>query len=352
MTLKGGDSDYEVIGGGVIDDRRPRRAATGTGTETATDEELRSHSRDHLSAAARTAGSDVVASLTSWRYWLVCLLLVAVAGGLTAAIVGFGAANGWFESGVTDAVYLLMGSWLSFMAAVHGAVRGFRRPVPGVLVTLFSGVLHGLILALLSGVVLAAVGAAIGGPIALAIAAVVVVTVEVALFGLIGAGCRACFRRALPAGVLAGVLLVFLLCGNIVATIALLPTTSGTAQASVPVNVERDESGRMTAYECVGQLRPVEVSHTERVVWIAASNPVVVFGSTAGEFVPKTSEFAWISAGLQWAADGPQRDVPCLGGESSESLPPTVPVALTGLAVQCAVAALVVVPGRLRSSRR
>jgi hypothetical protein len=352
MTLKGGEPDYEVIGGGVIDDRRPRRAGTETGTATAHDDEPRTHARDLVSAAARAAWSDALASFTSWRYWVACILAIAVAGGLTAALVGFGAANGWFETGLLDAVYLLTGAWLVLVAAVHGAVRGFRRPARGVFSTLFSGLLHGLVLGLLAGIVLAAVCAAVGGPIALAIAAVVVVTVEVALFGLIGAGSRACFRRALPGGILMAVLLAFLLCGNIVATLALLPATSATAEASVPVNVERDESGRMSAYECVGQVRPVEVMHTDRVVWIAASNPVMVFGSTAGEFVPRNSDFGWILSGLQWAADGPQRDVPCLGGESSDSLPPTVPVAFTGLVLQCAVAALVVIPGRLRLSRR
>ena len=352
MTFQGGESDYEVIGGGVIDDRRPHRAGTEAGPAAAHDDDSPAHPRNPVGAAARAAWSDVVASLGSWRYWTACVLGIAAAGALTAALVGFGAANGWFETGLWDAVYLLLGAWLVLVAAAHGAVRGFRRPASGVLAALFSGLLHGLVLALLSGVVLAAVGAATGGPIALAIAAVVVVTVEVALFGLIGAGSRACFRRALPGGVLVAVLLAFLLFGNVVATLALLPGTSTTAQASVPVNVERDESGRMTAYECVGQTRPVEVAHTDRVAWIAASNPVMVFGSTAGEFVPRNSDFAWILAGLQWAADGPQRDVPCLGGESSDSLPPTVPVAVTGLALQGAVAALVVLPGRMRLRRK
>jgi len=124
------------------------------------------------------------------------------------------------------------------------------------------------------------------------------VVLEVALFGLMGAGARACFAGPGPGAAVAAVLLAFFCCGNVVATVLLLPGTVGVDQASVPVNVERDQSGRITAYQCVGDLRPVEVAHTERVAWLAVSNPGLLLGSVGADFVPADSEFRWMLSGL------------------------------------------------------
>ncbi len=197
------------------------------------------------------------------------------------------------------------------------------------------------------------VGLSFGGPMALAGAAVVVIVLEVALFGLIGAGSRRCFAKAAPGAALAAVLVAFLCIGNVVVTLLLIPVTAGTVQVSVPVNVERDDSGRVIAYECVGSLRPVEVAHTDRIAWLATSNPVLLLGSVGGELAATDNPVGWMLSGLQWAADGPSREVPCLGGgESSAGLAPSIPVALTGLAMQGLLAALVLVAGRWQATRR
>ena len=348
-SARASDSDYEVIGGnGVIDDRLAYR-------EEVADQEPHTPPPGPLEVtldAAWTAWREALTTFGSLWFWLACALGILLSWGLAAGIVAFGEANGWFSTPVAGADYLLMGAWLAIAAAVLGAVWGFRRAPSSFLASLFAGLLRGAAFAVPSGVVLAVVGAGSGGPIGMAGAAVVIALIEVALFGLIGAGLRACFTHGVPGAILLGLVLVFLGFGNIVATIMLLPSTMSVEQASVPVNVERDDSGRITAYECVGQLHQVEVAHTDRVAWIAASNPAMVFGSVAAETMSQDNELAWVLFGLQWAADGPQRDVPCLGGESSDGLPPSMPVALTGLALQAAVAALVYVPGRFARSRR
>jgi hypothetical protein len=271
---------------------------------------------------------------------------------VAAAVVAFGEANGWFESSLPSATYILMAALMAPVSALLGAVWGFRRVARTFLGGLFAGLFRGAVFAVLSGILLLTVGTAVGGPIALAGAGVVVVVLEIVLFGLIGAGARACSGRTAAGVALAAALVAFLCLGNVAATVALIPGTAVMDQASVPINVERDDTGRITAYECVGRLRPVEVVHTERVAWLAASNPILLFGSIAAEALPKEHELAWVLSGLQWAADGPGRDVPCIGGESSDQLAPPVPVALTGLVIQALVAALVVVPGRWLSSRR
>lgn len=342
------ESEYEVIGGGVIDDRFPRH--DGTGAETRTNRQA--GLRHVLTGAARDAWEDTRLSFRSWWFWLACAAGLSLSWAIATAMVAYGEASGWFESSVPSAAYMLMAAWTAIASAVLGAIWGFRHSrvtLPG---TVFAALLRGAALAIPAGVLLLVVGISVGGPIALVGAAVVVLVLEVVLFGLIGAGARACFPRTAASVALAAILVAFLCLGNVAATIALLPATTGMDQASVPVNVQRDDFGNITAYECVGRLHPVEVAHTERVAWMAASNPALLFGSLAADLVPREHDLAWVLSGLQWAADGPSRDVPCLGGESSDGLAPSVPVALTGLAVQMVAAALVLVPGRWFSSRR
>lgn len=341
----GNEPEYEVIGG-VIDDQpstvaRPQPGA-GSPPRTA----------GNFGAVAAEAWGSAWTSFASWWFWLACAVGISVAWGLAAAAVSFAEANGWFDTRIASASYLITAVFLALAAAVLGAVWGFRHSHGRLLVLLLAGGIRGTALGALGGGVLFLVGASVGGPMALAVAAVVVMVLEVALFGLIGAGARACFAAAAPGAALTVVVVAFLCVGNVVATLLLLPGTTVMDQASVPVNVERDDSGRILSYECVGDLRPVEVVHTERVAWLAAANPALLLGSVGADVVPMDNELGWVLAGLQWAADGPSREVPCLGGESSDGLAPSMPVALTGLALQSLVAALVLVPGRWLRARR
>ncbi|SDX13312.1 hypothetical protein SAMN04487912_107236 [Arthrobacter sp. cf158] len=337
------EPEYEVIGGGMIDDQRigadPQR--TGSAPSPAV-----------FTAAVQEAWQSARGSFTTWWFWLACAVGIALSWGMAAAVVGWGEANGWFETPVTSSTYLIMAAFLALMAAVLGVIWGFRNIQGSFLGLLLAGAMRGVALSAPAFAVLLAIAISVGGPIGLAAAAVVVMVLEVALFGLMGAGSRACFTKGAPGAALAAALTVFFCVLNVVVTVLLLPGTSGTDQASVPVNVERDDTGRITSYECIGSLHPVEVAHTDRVAWLAASNPALLLGSVGAGFVPTDNEVGWVLAGLQWAADGPARDVPCLGGESSEGLAPSMPVALTGFAAQTATAALLAVAGRRLAARR
>lgn len=340
------DPDYEVIGGGLVDDQR-----TGADARRAVPVPP-APAREVLAVAAREAWRGSLKSTTSWWFWLSCVLGTALAWGAASAMVALGESSGWFTAALPADVFLMMAAFLALSAAVLGTAWGFRCLLDSTLATLLAGAIRGSAFATVSGASLLALGISVGGPAAFVAAAVVVLVLEVALFGLIGAGSRACFASAIPGVVLAAALVAFLCGGNVVATILLIPGTTGMDQASVPVNVQRDDSGRIISYLCVGNLRPVEVAHTERVAWLATSNPALLLGSVGAGFESTESNVGWVLSGLQFAADGPSREVPCLGGTSSDGQVPSVPVALTGFALQALVAVLVVVPGRRLAARR
>ncbi|MGR0161599.1 hypothetical protein [Paenarthrobacter nitroguajacolicus] len=340
------EPEYEVIGGGIIDDQGRRDEVPRAGSDS------RTHPGAHFATTADEAWRNTRKSLTSWRFWLACALGIALAWGMAAALIFWGEDNGWFETEIAGGVFLMMAAFLALAAAVLGAAWGFRHSKGSIPVLLLSGAMRGVALAATACGALLVVGFNVGGPMALAGGAAVVIVLEVALFGLIGAGSRRCFAKIAAGVALVVVLVAFLCIGNVAVTLLLIPATAGTAQVSVPVNVERDDSGRVIAYECVGSLRPVEVAHTDRIAWLASSNPVLLLGSVGGELAAPDNPVGWMLSGLQWAADGPSREVPCLGGESSAGLPPSMPVALTGLALQGLLAGLVLVVGRWLAARR
>lgn len=339
------EPEYEVIGGGMIDDQPSEVSDLKSGTGPP-------HAPGNFTVTAGEAWRNTRKSFRSWWFWIACALGIALAWGIAAALVVWAESNGWFDADVAHAVHLLMAAFLALSAAVLGVAWGFRHSNGSIPSLLLAGAMRGLGLAVPACAVLLVVGFSVGGPTALAGAAVVVIVLEVALFGLIGAGSRKCFAKATPGAAMAVVLMAFLCLANVAVTVLLLPSTTGMGQASVPVNVERDDSGRITAYECVGDLRPVEVAHTDRIAWLATTNPALLLGSVAGEMAPTDNPIGWMLSGLQWAADGPSREVPCLGGESSAGLAPSMPVALTGLVLQTVVAALVMASGRWLAARR
>ncbi|MFC8039485.1 hypothetical protein ACFUOZ_09035 [Paenarthrobacter sp. NPDC057355] len=334
---------YEVIGGGLVDDQ-PRAAPRDDASEPLKD--------TPFAEAVRTAWQDAEKSFRSWLFWFSCCFGVGLSWAAAALLFVSARMNGWVRDELPAATFVITALLLAFAAAVLGASWGFRQTPGSLPTTLLAGAMRGCALAVPAALVLVVVGSSAGGPIALAGAAVVVIVLEVALFGLLGAGSRACFAGKAAGVALVAVLVAFFCVGNVVLTILLLPGTSEVASASVPVNVQRDDAGRTTSYECVGDLHPVEVAHTERVAWLAASNPALLLGSVGAGFVPPDNEVAWVLSGLQFAADGPSADVPCLNGVTSDGLPPAMPVALTGFAIQAGVAVLVALLGRRLASRR
>ncbi|MEV7661453.1 hypothetical protein [Paenarthrobacter sp. NPDC089316] len=340
----GGDEPgYEVIGGGLVDDQ-PRAEPPGIGSQPVRDTVFKN--------AAAHAWHDARTSFSSWLFWLSCCSGVALAAGTAAGLVAWALRNGWIGNEMQAATFVVMTAFLGLPAAVLGVVWGFRHVHESLLVMLLGGALRGLALAVLALPVLLVVGISGGGPPALAGAAVVVMVLEVALFGLLGAGCRGCFALEGPGVALATVLAAFFCVGNVVLTVLLLPGTSEEAGASVPVNIQRDDARRITTYECVGDLHPVEVAHTDRVAWLAASNPALLLGSVGAGFVEPDSDVAWVLSGLQFAADGPAAEVPCLNGVASDGLPPAMAVPVMGFAMQAGIAVLLAVLGRWLASRR
>ncbi|YCK81432.1 hypothetical protein M1D89_20555 [Arthrobacter sp. D3-18] len=337
------EPEYEVIGG-VIDDH-----PSGTARKV---DPAPPRDSGTFRVTAGEAWRNARKSFTSWWFWLACALGIALAWGTAAALVTWAESNGWFETSGATATYLIMAAVMALVAAVLGAGWGFRHSAGSIPALLLSGALRGVALAAIASGALLLVGLSVGGPMALAGAAVVVIVLEAGLFGLIGAGSRRCFAKVAPGVALTVLLVAFLCIGNVGVTILLLPATVGTAQVSVPVNVERDDSGRTISYLCVGEPRPVQVEHTDRIAWLAASNPAFILGSVGADFVSTDNEVGWLFSGLQMAADGPSREVPCLGGVSRDGLAPPTPVALTGLAVQGIVAALVLAAGHWLAIRR
>ncbi|MFJ5955889.1 hypothetical protein ACIQC5_08010 [Paenarthrobacter sp. NPDC092416] len=352
----GSRPEFEVIGGGVIDDRpserRSRQGADLPGFDL--DGSSKPRTREVLRHAGRAAWQEARESFASVWFWLACAVGLGLSFGAAAGMVAYGEANGWFESAIPEASYLLTTFWLSLASAILGAVWGFRLKPPSLAVfpAFLAGLLRGCAFGIPAGIVLLILGSNVGGPVELVAPAVVVMVGEAALFGLIGAGSRACFAKAAPGAVLTTVLLAILCMGNVVTTVFLIPRMEVIDQVSVPINVQRDKSGRVTSFECVGAFRSESVVHTERVAWLTASNPAVLLGSFAANVVPPENDVAWVLIGFQAAADGPYWDTPCIGGVESDAISPAPPLWITGLAGQLVVVALVVVPGRWLAARR
>ncbi|MEQ7738301.1 hypothetical protein, partial [Escherichia coli] len=101
--------------------------------------------------------------------------------------------------------------------------------------------------------------------------------------------------------------------------------------------VERAPDGTPVAYQCSAISAGIsEVYRTERIVWMPAASPSVVFVMLAGQAGDGADLFGWLAAALQDAADG--SSIPCIGGEPRSKDTPRMPLAVLGLLLQTAVA--------------
>jgi hypothetical protein len=178
----------------------------------------------------------------------------------------------------------------------------------------------------------------------------VLVMLEVLVFGGIGAGAGRWFEgqrgRVLAWGVAA-----LLLVGNVVAVIALLPSVRAYEPVLVAINIQRDEFGTVTSYRCSPEFRGIaEVYHTERIFWMAASNPMVILALIAGEAEPKENALDWLPGELQNAAEGTQ--VPCVEGQERENTGAEMPLALIGVGTQSGAAGILLAGGNRAARRR
>ena len=178
----------------------------------------------------------------------------------------------------------------------------------------------------------------------------VLMILEVLVFGGIGAGAARWFEgqrgRVLAWGVAA-----LLLVGNVVAVIALLPSVRAYEPVLVAINIQRDEFGRVVSYRCSPEVRGIaEVYHTERIFWMATSNPMVILALIAGEAEPKENALDWLPGELQNAAEGTQ--VPCVEGQEQEKTGAEMPLALIGVGTQSGAAGILLAGGDRAARRR
>ncbi len=328
---------------------------------------------------ARDAWVDAVAAFGRPSFWIVIVAVLAGAGATTYSILAWLVLIGWGP--VPPLItYLLSGGTLSVAAAVLGAVWGFTRgrtTAPTVPPRLLACLLRGLVLGLLgvglllgirvlqpvpaSGVL--SVDPASGLPEVpegsmpplpgLELLALLLVLFEAGVFAMIGMGFRACFAARLPGAVLTVFATSLFAVGNLATAFLLLPGTLAAEPVSVAVNVERDSAGRYVSYECIGgPVRNETILHSERVVWLTAGNPAVLYWTLASDLVPPDRDPGWFLVSLQRSMEGPAYDVPCINGVPSDELQSAFPLSVIGIAGQLGTAGLVSAGGVLAGRRR
>lgn len=173
---------------------------------------------------------------------------------------------------------------------------------------------------------------------------------EVMVFGGIGAGAARWFEGQ-GGRVLAWSVAALLLAGNVVAVVALLPSVRAYEPVLVAINIQRDEFGRVISYRCSPEFRGIaEVYHTERIFWMATSNPMVILALIAGEAERKENALDWLPGELQNAAEGTQ--VPCVEGQEREKTGAEMPLALIGIGTQSGAAGILLAGGHRAARRR
>ncbi|BAS07193.1 hypothetical protein AHiyo4_06150 [Arthrobacter sp. Hiyo4] len=173
---------------------------------------------------------------------------------------------------------------------------------------------------------------------------------EVLVFGGIGAGAGQ-WLEGQRGKILAWGVAALLLVGNVVAVTALLPSVRAYEPASVAINIQRDEFGTVVSYRCSPEFRGIaEIYHTERIFWMATSNPMVLLALLAGEVEPKENALAWLPGELRNAAEGTQ--VPCVEGQEKDKTGAEMPLALIGVGTQSGAAGLMLAGGHRAARRR
>ncbi|MET3720506.1 MULTISPECIES: hypothetical protein [unclassified Arthrobacter] len=117
------------------------------------------------------------------------------------------------------------------------------------------------------------------------------------------------------------------------------------------INIERDELGEVTSYRCSPEFRGIaEVYHTERIFWLATSNPLMILALLAGEDELRGNALDWLPGELPNAAEGTQE--PCVEGECADQTGAGAPLALVGAATQFAAAGALLGAGHRAARRR
>jgi hypothetical protein len=286
-----------------------------------------------LLVIAVVTGGDLPPESHTWVYMLTAALLVLVS--CVLAVRWGNVRRGVGHSGVGHG------------GVGHGYVEG---AADGPLLDWACSSAKGFVFAGVSAVFLLLLAFWSGSSPAVAGVTYVLIMLEVMVFGGIAAGAARWLEgqrgQALAWGVAA-----LLLVGNGMAVIALLPSVRAYEPVLVAINIQRDEFGTVISYKCSPEFRGIaEVYHTERIFWMATSNPIVILALLAGEAEPKENALDWLPGELQNAAEGTQ--VLCVVGQERENTGAEMPLALIGVGTQSGAAGLLLAAGNRAAQRR
>ena len=340
---------YEPIGAGEIQDNDENDAGDASSGGGGT-----------VRVLVRSGLVTALLTVRSGRFWWESAAVLGVCWGMGTLFVIAMVTGGDLPPESHSWVYILTASMLVLVScglAVRGGEsrRGAgpdpaERGVDGPLLDWVRCSAKGLIFATVSVVFLLLLAFWSDSSPAVAGVSFVLIILEVMVFGGIGAGAARWFEgqrgRVLAWGVAA-----LLLVGNVVAVIALLPSVRAYEPVLVAINIQRDDFGRVVSYRCSPEFRGfAEVYHTERIFWMATSNPMVILALIAGEAEPKENALEWLPGELQNAAEGTQ--VPCVEGQEQEETGAEMPLALIGVGTQSGAAGLLLAGGHRAARRR
>lgn len=302
--------------------------------------------------------ADWLAGIRTIRFWFSVAAAVLGTWAATGAVVLLAPSGGEGSPLVQPLLVYSLASALmpataAFLAVTWGvhAEGRFRarpgRPGGSLLNPVLATALRGMALgALVLGVLLVQAWIA-GAPGTVAAVSAGVVLVECVVFGAIGAGLSAWAGRRRLAPAAGWMLCIAFVAGAPAAAIALLPLVRAEEPVTVALNVEWAPDGTRVAFRCSEIDGGVsEIYHTERLMWLPALSPPVLFLMLGAEVDKAGHVLGWVPAALQEAADA--RQVPCVQGQPRSRDEPRMPMALVGFLGQAAVAGAIVAGGYRR----
>jgi hypothetical protein len=301
--------------------------------------------------------ADIAGSVRSGRFWWQGTMILLAS--LGAALLTVVATGGNLPPDAFGGAYILAAALLVVVSCVLALWWG-RHPgktEEGRKLTGAGPFLHwtvacgrGAVFAALSAFFLLGLALATKSSPAVAGVAAGLALLEFLVFGAIGAGTLWWFSKN-TGRVVAWSAALLLLAGNVIAVAVLLPAVRTSEHVLVTVNIERDDSGRLVSWQCLPELRgSAEVYHTERIAWIAATNPLVLFGVLAAESGSQDDALAWLPGEMQNAADGSQ--VPCVEGQERDRTAVESPLAAIGIALQMAVGGVFLAGGSIAARHK
>jgi len=313
-------------------------------------------------AAGRAAVADVLGTVRTLRFWAVAVAGLCATWAVVAALVLLpGTAGDSTEWVPTPVVAYVMASSLlpatAALVAMHWGMRYWAPAAAGgdperrIFAAVLAAALRGLVFAVLILTTLLLQAAAAGEPGTAAAISAGVAVVEGALFGGMGVAVAALGWRAGRTRVAGWALALFLVAGSVAAAAFLVPAVRTEEPVTVALNIERAPDGSTVAYECSAvSVGVAEVYRTERVMWLPAASPSVLFVMLAGDAGTGAGLIRSLSAAFQEAADGTQ--VLCVNGEPRSRDAQRMPMAAVGLLLQAAVAGALLVGAHAAADRR